>query len=78
MPPRKPETKRTPPHEWAKVRFLDAVAFSRVADRLRTEADAEYEAASAELRMYRNPDGTPLPEDQQWDIHNQLRLPAVP
>ena len=73
-PPRsQPETKRTAPHQSASLRFLDAVSRYRVVtelvEQLQRESDAEYEAALAELRRYQNPDGTPLPEDEQWEIH---------
>lgn len=81
MPQRSgPATKRTPPHATASLRFLDAVARCRVVtelvEQLQRESSAEYDAAMAELRMYRNPDGSPLPEDEQWAVHERLRLAA--
>jgi len=76
-PASQPATQQTPPHQHASLRYLDAVSRCRVVtalvEQLQRESNAEYEAALAELRQYRHPDGTPLPEDEQWEIYHRLR-----
>lgn len=78
---RTPAIREATPHSRAKLRMGDAAAQFRVVTELvqwmQARADAEFEAASAELRMYSNPDGSPLPEYEQHAIRAKLKMPAI-